>query len=156
MLNKSMTRKTLIIFALSTIIAYPLFLGVFGPSGYFHNRQVSQKLSNLGYEQEVLSLQVQSLEEQKKQMSSADALKDAAFRFGYQSDGEQVYYFPDEHELDVQSKGAYHEGKPVETGTFEGLSQAWIVLITLAFSLLLTVSYVFVSHRSDSKNEIVE
>ena len=144
-----MTRKSLIIFALSSIILYPILLGIFGQTGYLHNKQLEKEINDLNYEKEVLFLQVQSLEEQKEQMASADAMKDAAFKFGYQSNGEQVYYFIDDYEGESQNEHTVTQEKSADKNRFEGLSQVWILLMTLAFSLLLTVSYVFVAHRSD-------
>ncbi|HKM08218.1 MAG TPA: septum formation initiator family protein [Sphaerochaeta sp.] len=137
-MNKTIAKKLGQIFTISTIIAYFLLLGLLGEEGFFHARSVRGELELLRQRQESLLLQIDSLEQQNKLMSSQDALKDAAFRFGYQVEGEQVYYFTDEGETDhVQQGGdsALHSKRKV----FSGFAKPWILLMALAFSSIFTV-----------------
>lgn len=137
-MNKTIANKLGQIFTISTIIAYFLLLGLLGEEGFFHARSVRGELELLRQRQESLLLQIDSLEQQNKLMLSQDALKDAAFRFGYQVEGEQVYYFTDEGETDhVQQGGAsalHSKGK-----VFSGFAKPWILLMALAFSSIFTV-----------------
>ena len=133
-----MTSKLGHIFIFTSIITYFILLGLLGEEGYIHARAVRMELEALRQRQEVLNLQVDSLEKQKELMSSQDALKDAAFRFGYQGEGEQVFYFtdegPKEHALQAKASLSTTPRKP-----FEGFSKLWIALIALAFSFLFTL-----------------
>ncbi len=93
-------------------------------------------------------MQVDSLEQQKKLMSSQDALKDAAFRFGYQVEGEQVFYFADEGEGDQTQQGEDAIPK-IKTHSFSGFSKPWIALMALAFSSMFTLVWGIGAQRRD-------
>lgn len=147
-MNKSMTRKLSIIFSISSIIAYFILLGLLGEEGFFHARSIRGELQALRQKQEVLVLQVDSLEQQKELMSSQDALKDAAFRFGYQVEGEQVFYFTEEKEGDHARQGE-SSFSPTKTKAFTGFSKAWIALMALAFSCLFTLVWWISEKRRD-------
>lgn len=137
-MNKSMTRKLSLIFTFSMILAYFILVGLLGQEGFLHATAKRGGLEDLRQRQEVLLLQVDSLEQQKELMSSQDALKDAAFRFGYQMEGEQVFYFTDEGEDDHTQQGEDPISK-MNTLTFSGFSKSWIALMALVFSSLFTI-----------------
>ncbi len=133
-----MTRQLGLIFTLSMIIAYFILLGLLGEEGFFHARAMRRELQDLRQREEMLVLQVDSLQEQKERMSSQDALKDAAFRFGYQVEGEQVFYFADEGEDEQEPQGT-DETVQAQRQPFKGLPKLWVALIALAFSSLCTL-----------------
>lgn len=143
-----MIRKVGIIFSVSIILAYFIFLGLFGEEGYLHARSMRSELEVLRKRQETLLLQVDILEQQKEQMNSQDALKDAAFRFGYQEEGEQVFYFTNDGEVEHTQQDETLL-TTVETYAFKGLSKLWIALIALAFSSLFTVLWLVGANRRD-------
>lgn len=142
-----MIRKIALIYIFILIVTYFTLLGLFGQEGFFHARSTKAELELLRQRQEVLLLQVDSLEQQKKLMSSQDALKDAAFRFGYQVEGEQVFYFTDDDQGDSVRQERDSIPK-VENRAFAGFPKLWIALMALVFSFLFTVVYVLVKQRS--------
>ena len=147
-MNKSMTRKLGLIFTFTLILAYFILLGLLGEEGFLHARSITQELEILQHEKEVLLLQVDSLEQQKRLMSSQDALKDAAFRYGYQGEGEQVFYFADEGQEDTVQQGQDVLSNPAK-GTFTGFSKLWIALMALVFSTIFTVVWGIGAQRRD-------
>ncbi|WP_320130854.1 septum formation initiator family protein [uncultured Sphaerochaeta sp.] len=147
-----MTRKIALLFILSTGISFFLLLGIFGKQGFLCNLSVKQELKDLRYEKEVLSLQVDSLEKQKVELKSGEGLKDAAFKLGYQTQGEQVFYFSDKND-DISTAKTDKLSEKKEKWDFKGLSAIWILIIALAFSLVLTVSFAFVVNRRKETND---
>ena len=123
---------------------------IFGSGGLLHNRALEKAVKQLAYQNEVLALQTQGLQNQKQSMTGSDALKDAAFRYGYQSEGEQVYYFE-------QSDGKSVIANPAPTvadfkkPSFDGLSNLIIAALTLCVSLVITLSYAIILRKR--KNE---
>ncbi len=117
-------------------------MAVFGNGGFLHNRALKTEIERLSYEQTVLSLQVDSLERQREEATSEDALRDAAFKYGYQSEGEQVYYFVDEENGSIS-----HENKKILTfesgGTlgFTGIPTIYLALASLVMATLITLCY---------------
>lgn len=135
-----MTRKLPLIFALSLVISFSLFLSVFGEGGFLHNQALRKEIEQLRYADQMLSLQVESLKTQRNLMGGRDALQDAAFKYGYQSEGEQVYYFDLEGKSDAL-EAPIAAAKPVQGPFFEGLSTLYVFFMALAFATVLTVSY---------------
>jgi len=148
-MNKSKARKVGLIFTFSIILTYFTLLGLLGEEGLLHARSMRRDLEDLRLRREVLSLQVESLEQQNTLMSSQDALKDAAFRFGYQTEGEQVFYFTDDGEGDSsgQDENTFSKAK---TKIFSGFPKLWIALIALAFSTIFTIVWAVGTQRRDS------
>lgn len=147
-MNKSKARKLGLIFTFSIIVVYFTLLGLLGEEGLLHARSMRRDLEHLHQRQEILVLQVDSLEQQNKLMSSQDALKDAAFRFGYQMEGEQVFYFTDEEDGDYGHQEA-NTPSISESQIFSGFSKPWIALMALAFSVVFTIGWAIVSQRRD-------
>ncbi len=147
-----MTSKFPLVFAVSLGISFPLLLSVFGVGGWLHNQALEDELEQLRYEQSVLSLTVQSLEEQRTLMGEPDALRDAAFKYGYQSEGEAVYFFEDNQESAPQASDSVLPASSREL-SFTGLPTFMVFLIALAFSTILTVCYAFVASRHEKHNE---
>ena len=88
-----MTRKILTIFGLTGAISYLILLSFAGKGGYLHNQALKEEIQRLAYADELLALEVDSLAAQRSQMQSPDAIKDAAFKYGYLEEGETVFYF---------------------------------------------------------------
>lgn len=145
-MNKSITKKVVLLLILCTIVAYFILLGLVGEDGYVRSRSLRAELETLRQRQEVLLLQVDSLSQQSELMSSQDALKDAAFRFGYQEEGEQVFYFSEnsEGEGEYAGQGVF---VPKKGNLFGGLAKRWILLIALVFSSLFTLIYAVLNTR---------
>jgi cell division protein FtsB len=146
MLKKNMTRKIAVIFTLSLVISFFLLLGTLGKQGFLNNLYLKQELGAVRYKKDVLSLQVESLKRQQSELQSGGGLRDAAFKLGYQSEGEQVYYFSDEMPETVKTEKTVSSKSP-ERKTFRGFSILSVFLLALAFSFVLVVSYYFVANR---------
>ncbi|MBI9093278.1 MAG: septum formation initiator family protein [Sphaerochaeta sp.] len=147
-MNKSKARKCGLIFTFSTILLYFILLGLLGEEGFLHARSIRRDLEHLRQRQEALVLQVDSLEQQNTLMSSQDALKDAAFRFGYQAEGEQVFYFTDDGDGEYGHQEEDTISK-MESQTFSGFSKPWIALLSLAFSAIFTIVWAVGTQRRD-------
>ncbi len=144
-----MTRKFPLVFTLSLGISFFLLLGFFGRGGYLHNQELKKELEQKKYHTQVLSLQVESLSRQKTEATSQDALKDAAFKYGYQKEGEQVFYFSfDDQDDDIPVQ------KPnimVETKYFSGIRPMYLFLIALAISTLIAVCFYRIEKKQRGK-----
>jgi len=143
-----MTRKIPLLFAFSLVFTFSLLMTVFGIGGILHNRALKTEISRLSYEQTVLSIQVDSLKRQRDEASSEDALKDAAFKYGYQSEGEQVYYFIDEE----QNSNSYedrilHTFESNESLGFSGIPTIYLALASLVMASMITLCYWWIQKR---------
>ncbi len=148
-MNKRTIRKSITAFIVVTIVTYFILLGLLGNEGFFHARSVKDTLDLLKEREATLLMEIELLEYQKNHMSSEDGLKDAAFRFGYQLEGEKVFYFVNDGEPEqVPPKETPHT--PEKKQSFTGFSKPLIALMALAFSSLFTVLWYIGIKRRDS------
>ena len=144
-----MTRKFPLVFTLSLGISFFLLLGFLGRGGYLHNQELKKEIEQKKYQTQVLGLQVESLSRQKKEALSQDALKDAAFKYGYQKEGEQVFYFSfDDQDADIPMQKQHIM---VETKYFTGIRPIYIFSIALAISTLITVCFYLIEKKRKGK-----
>ncbi len=128
-------KKSLFFLIFINLLLFLLFTGIFGEQGLLHNRSLQRRLAAIQYEQELLSLEVQSLQRKKEDASSLDELRDAALRLGYNQDGNEVYYFA----TDMQS---LPNEQPVaqqqeQTPVYAGIPTAVLLLISSGCSLVI-------------------
>ncbi|HPK64110.1 MAG TPA: septum formation initiator family protein [Sphaerochaeta sp.] len=124
-----MLKRSLLAGLLTYFFTFLLLLAVFGQGGYLHNRALEAEIQRLSYNQNLLQIQIQALERQEAQMGKEDALRDAAFKYGYQSEGEVVYYFP----LEERESPDILEDRPIEGRReyFEGVGRSVLALWAL-------------------------
>jgi cell division protein FtsB len=91
-----MTRKYALLFVFTTVFLFTITSGIFGKQGYLRNSGLKRQLEQQLHQEELLRLQVHSLERRKESVDSVDELRDAALRLGYNQDGNQVFYFSDD------------------------------------------------------------
>ncbi|MFA5446965.1 MAG: septum formation initiator family protein [Sphaerochaeta sp.] len=140
----SVTRKILLVFALTAAFMYLILLAWAGKGGYLHNKALKEEVERLRYQSEVLALEVDALEQQRQQMGSADAIKDAAFKYGYQVEGEQVFYFddlPPEERFDSTTR------LDVRRPAFEGIPQLKILLISFVGAFITALAALLILRR---------
>ncbi len=134
-----MHKRSLLAGILTYFLTFILLLAIFGQGGYLHNRALTQEIQRLSYNENLLRIQIQALERQEAQMEKEDALRDAAFKYGYQSEGEVIYYFPlEEREYTEIPKDVPIEGR---RDFFEGVGQGQLALWAIGpafFVFLLT------------------
>lgn len=133
-----MTRKNIAITIISfSIIA--LFLNLLvGPRGVTYLCTIKKEVKSLEREKAELQSKVESLSIEKENLSQGEGVNDAAFKLGYQKEGEQVYYFPNQ-EQEKQSDDAILDSSVEEggKGNYFQLPQWLIMVISLVISLVI-------------------
>ena len=138
-----MTRKILIIFALTGAISYLILLSWAGEGGYLHNQALKAESERLKYAEDVLALEVESLSARQRQGLTSDAIKDAAFKYGYLEEGEEVFYFDLPPEEVPVPRPRYTAKRP----SFEGLARWKIAAIAASIAALVSAVAVAVTKR---------
>lgn len=138
-----MTRKILTIFTLTGAISYLILLSWAGKGGYLHNQALRAEIERLSYADEQLALEVESLGAQRTLMQSPDAIKDAAFKYGYLGEGETVFYFDLPQEEIYSNTVRYTSRRP----SFEGLATSVLVALSLACAVSVTVIVLLITAR---------
>ncbi len=142
-----MHKRSLLAGLLTYFFTFFLLLALFGQGGFLHNRALKAEIRRLSYNQDLLQIRIQALERQEAQMDKEDALRDAAFKYGYQSEGEVVYYFPPEDRESLEIP----VDQPIEGRRtfFEGVGRTVLALWALLPALLATMlAYIIGKRRS--------
>ncbi|NLK13580.1 MAG: hypothetical protein GX313_02335 [Spirochaetales bacterium] len=140
-----MHKRSLLAGLLTYFFTFLLLLAIFGQGGYLHNRALKAEIQRLSYNQNLLRIQIQALERQESQMDKEDALRDAAFKYGYQSEGEVVYYFP----LEEREYPDILKDRPIEGRCefFEGVGRTTLALWALLPAFLATMLAYIIDRR---------
>lgn len=142
-----MTRKIWAIGLAVSIVMFGVLQILVGSHGIPYLVSLHQEVSDLRYEAKRKELQVEALKEQEANSLQGEGVEDAAFRLGYQQEGEQVYFF-DKEEVPELPPAAI-EAKP----SYHAFSLSWWMnlAIALAVGLLVVVGLSLRSRGSDDE-----
>jgi len=134
-----MTRKFLAIFSITFAVSLLFSVLFFGEHGFFYQKALKRQINDLEYQQEKLQVEVDGLKDQNNRKTSGEGLKDAAFKLGYKSEGEQIYFFTD----DVPAK---QDEPSNERHTDQDYAYFWLplwalVLISLVMAIIVMLLY---------------
>lgn len=140
-----MTRKYTALFCFTAIFLFTLSVGIFGQRGYLRNSGMKKQLERNLREEELLRLQVSSLERRKASADSVDELRDVALRLGYNQEGDQVFYFSDgRQDADTVEKSSNEDSAPITV--FPGVP-AWILALASLGGAGIIVSLMRLARR---------
>ncbi len=152
-----MTRKLIILFAVSMLCFYSLISSFLGERGILVNKSLTRQLKENEYELDRKEVEIENLAIQEKELSTEDGLRSAAMNLGYKVESDDVYVFPSEDQVPATQAGT--EGAPVEKGSdFKPWSTSFTLLISFCCSTIITVLVLLFSRRNrrDDDPEQVE
>jgi cell division protein FtsB len=145
-----MTRKKVLIFLFTYAISFFFLLFLVGEHGVTYMVALKREVGHLAYQKEELSSKVDSLRKEEQQLEQGSGVKDAAFKLGYQREGEQVYYFEEKDGED--SKPVVPSAvKPQEKLSYFHLPLWANALSALGMSVLFMVWYLFKVGKNDDE-----
>ena len=139
-----MTTRKVLLSAFMSIMLFIILLSVFGQSGILVNRSLSARLDELSRQEEERRLEIEALEERRRQVSSEAYFDDVALSLGYEREGDVVYYFEEPDVLedaDTMSDSAEDEEplevwKGVETWILASVSAGCGLLLFIVISIV--------------------
>lgn len=140
-----MTRKYTLLFLFTTVFLFTISSGIFGKQGYLRNSGLKKQLEQQLHEEELLRLQVHSLERRKESVNSVDELRDAALRLGYNQDGNQVFYFS-EDQTSGPSENVTQRSNGEAIQVYEGLSSLVLGGISVAGATFIVLLAILMHH----------
>ncbi len=140
-----MTRKYTLLFLFTTVFLFTISSGIFGKQGYLRNSGLKKQLEQQLHEEELLRLQVHSLERRKESVNSVDELRDAALRLGYNQDGNQVFYFSeDQTNVSAENVAPSDHGEKIQV--YEGVSSLVLGGISVAGATFIVLLAILMHH----------
>lgn len=149
-----MTRgRVLFIFIVLLIGFYFVSTGLLGVNGYFYNKTLERLLLQRHYQQDKISVELNSLIERQLQLASSEGLKDAAVSLGYYTQDDGIYFFTSSSTQDAVYAGNIWD---TEVKLFKPLNKT--VCFTIAFigSAIITFTIAliaYVKHRDYSEKD---
>lgn len=135
--------KKLAIIGISYLSIFCILLGIFGKSGLLVNRSLEKDYQVLLREVEEKKVNLDTLERQSELLSSSEALDDVALRLGYNKNGERVYFFTDDDNVDYLDPSG--EEIIEAHDSYKGLATWIIALISLIAPIVLIIVFFITS-----------
>lgn len=149
-MNKS---RIIFVFCVLLVGLYFVTNGFLGENGFFYNKTLEKMLIQREYQEDKISIELDSLIERQLQLASDQGLKDAALSLGYYTEGDKVYLFSSSSKQD-----AVYAGNTWDTDIklFNPLNKFLCFVISLVVSGLISFSYafiLFIKHRDYSTDD---
>lgn len=140
-----MTRKYTLLFVFTSIFLFTVSSGIFGEQGYLRNSGLKKQLEQQLHEEELLRLQVLSLERRKESVNSVDELRDVALRLGYNQDGNQVFYFSeDQSTASATNELPLANSSPIQV--YQGISTLYLAFFSLIGAVFVVLIAMLTHH----------
>lgn len=148
--------RIIFVFIVLSVGFYFVSSGIFGENGYFYNKTLEKLLTQREYQQDKISIELNSLIEKQIQLASEQGQKDAALSLGYYTKGDNVYLFTEASEQTVIFAGNIWDTdiklyRPVGKTACLGVSLLVSALITFTIAFI-----VYIKHRDYSHDESSE
>lgn len=145
--------KVIFVFCVLLVGLYFVTSGFLGQNGFFYNKTLEKMLTQREYQQDKITIELDSLIERQLQLASDQGLKDAALSLGYYTEGDKVYLFSSSSKQD-----AVYVGNTWDTDIklFNPLSKISCFVISLVVSALVSFTYgfiLFIKHRDYSTDD---
>lgn len=153
-----MTRKCITLFFIITVCSYLLLNGIFGEQGIISSKEMKDELEKSKEQVAQLELRIQDLEKEKESALTTDGLKDSALKLGYQTPGDQVYYFSNETK---EATNIQQDTPNSSVNKSENLLKRFktidLIILSVVFALIISIIYFFILKRNyliEEKKEI--
>ena len=130
----------LLVLIVLTVCSFALLLAIFGKTGYLVNQDLKKQLKINEYRLDRDEVELENLRIQEQELSTEDGVRFAAMNLGYKVEGDDVYQFETEDEVqtsEVETEST--EVSTLETGSFKPWGFTKLFLVSFSFSLAVTV-----------------
>ena len=130
----------LLVLIVLTVCSFALLLAIFGKTGYLVNQDLKKQLKINEYRLDRDEVELENLRIQEQELSTEDGVRFAAMNLGYKVEGDDVYQFETEDEVqtsEVETEST--ELSTLETGSFKPWGFTKLFLVSFSFSLAVTV-----------------
>ena len=144
----------LLVLIVLTVCSFAILLAIFGKTGYLVNQDLKKQLKINEYRLDRDEVELENLRIQEQELSTEDGVRFAAMNLGYKVEGDDVYQFETEDEVqtsEVETEST--EASTLETGSFKPWAFTKIFLVSFSFSLAVTVLIWILRRKRIEKND---
>ena len=137
-----------------TVCNFSLLTAVFGKSGYFVNKDLQKQLKINEYQLDRDEVELENLRIQEQELTTEDGVRFAAMNLGYKVEGDDVYQFETEDQVETVSTDATSAVEQTEeASTFKPWGFTKIFLIAFSFSFAVTVLLWLVRRKKEEEDD---
>ncbi len=147
-------RKMVFLF-IPMLLIFLLLQGIVGEKGYLVNKELEKINAENAELLARLEVKKAALEKYEESLSSQEVLDDIALKLGYNKSGEQVYFFTEGEETEMDALSVMIDDKEAQKLlSFKGVSTPWILLISIGsvlvpFLIVLLVQFIVRRKRDE-------
>ena len=137
-----------------TVFNFCLLTAIFGETGYLVNKDLEKQLKINEYRLDRDEVELENLRIQEQELATEDGVRSAALNLGYKVEGDDVYQFETEDQVEtVSTDDTSAVIQTEETSTFKPWGFTKIFLIAFGFSLAVTVLIWLVRRKKEEEND---
>jgi preprotein translocase subunit SecF len=144
----------ILVLVVLTVCNFSLLTAIFGKTGYLVNRELEKQLKINEYRLDRDEVELENLRIQEQELSTEDGVRFAAMNLGYKVEGDDVYQFETEDEVQAVSDSQTSTvGETEETSTFEPWGFTKLFLVAFSISLAVTVLIWILRRKKEEEND---
>ncbi len=144
----------ILVLVVLTVCNFSLLSAIFGKSGYLVNKELKKQLKINEYRLDRDEVELENLRIQEQELSTEDGVRFAAMNLGYKVEGDDVYQFETEDEIQpLSSTEASNVEDTFATSTFEPWGFMKLFLVAFSFSLAVTVLFGILRKKREEEND---
>ncbi len=131
----------LLVLIVLMVCSYSLLSAFFGKTGYLANKELKKQLKINEYRLDRDEVELENLRIQEEELSTEDGVRFAAMNLGYQVEGDDVYKFDTEDEVQVLSNDVVvnPDVSTLETSSYKPWGFMKLFAVSFSFSLAVTI-----------------
>ncbi len=130
-----------------------LLTAFFGKTGYLVNQELKKQLKINEYRLDRDEVELENLRIQEEELSTEDGVRFAAMNLGYKVEGDDVYQFDTEDQVEVGSTEENTEVSSSQKKAFQPWSFGKIFVISFSLALALTVLIWILRRKRTEEND---
>ena len=129
----------ILVLVILTVCNFCLLSAVFGKTGYLVNKELEKQLKINEYRLDRDDVELENLRIQEQELTTEDGVRFAAMNLGYKVEGDDVYQFETEDQIQEISSEASKPDTLEEVSSFQPWGFGRLFLVAFSFSLVVTL-----------------
>ena len=142
----------LLVLIVLTVCSFCLLTAFFGKTGYLVNQDLKKQLKINEYRLDRDEVELENLRIQEQELSTEDGVRFAAMNLGYKVEGDDVYQFETEDEVQNVSEEVQTTALAT-TSSYKPWGFLKLFLVSFSFSLAVTVLIWILSRKRIEEND---
>lgn len=148
-------RFLLLVLIVLIVCSYCLLAAFFGKTGFLANQELKKQLKINEYRLDRDEVELENLRIQEQELSTEDGVRFAAMNLGYKVEGDDVYQFETEDQVQPASNETSENlgDTTLKTSSYKPWGFTKLFLVSFSFSLAVTVLIWILRRKRKGEND---